>query len=132
MSAACDLVVANVNLATLHSGERYGALRDGAVAVTDGRIDWIGRRSERPRSLKAEVELDGRGQWLTPGLIDCHTHLVYAGNRAREFEQRLDGATYEEIARAGGGILSTVRATREASEAELVRESERRLADLLG
>ena len=130
-AVVCDLVVANVNLATMRSGEPYGCLRDGALAVTDGRIDWMGRRPERPRGLRGEVELDGHGQWLTPGLIDCHTHLVYAGNRAREFEQRLSGATYEEIARSGGGILSTVRATREASEGALVRESERRLASLL-
>jgi imidazolonepropionase len=129
--AACDLVIANVNLATMQPRARYGAVRDGAVASRDGRIVWIGSRSELPRGRRCEVELDGRGGWLTPGLTDCHTHLVYAGNRAHEFEQRLAGASYEEIARAGGGILSTVRATREASDGELVRESEPRLAGLL-
>jgi imidazolonepropionase len=130
-ATGCDLIVANVNLATMQSGTPYGAVRDGALALNDGRIAWIGRRAELPRNIRGEVELDGRGQWLTPGLIDCHTHLVHAGNRAREFEQRLAGASYEDIARSGGGILSTVRATREASDGELVRESERRLASLL-
>ena len=130
--AACDLVVANVNLATMQPGAPYGAVLDAALAVRDGRIEWVGRRAELPRELVGDVALDGRGQWLTPGLVDCHTHLVYAGNRAHEFEQRLAGASYEEIARAGGGILSTVRATRAASEAELVRQSEPRLTRLTG
>ena len=128
---AYDLLLANVNLATLRVGAPYGVVRDGALASRAGRIEWIGPRSELPRGIRGELELDGGGCWLTPGLIDCHTHLVYAGNRAHEFEQRLAGASYEEIARAGGGILSTVRATRAASEGELVRESEPRLARLL-
>jgi imidazolonepropionase len=126
----CDLVVVNVNLATMAHGARYGEVRDGALTADDGHITWVGPRAELPR-VRTAVELDGRGRWLTPGLIDCHTHLVYAGNRALEFERRLDGATYEEIARAGGGILSTVRATRAASEADLVRQSEPRLRRLL-
>ena len=124
-----DLVVVNVNLATMQDA-RYGVVRDGALAVCDERIVWLGPRAELPR-MRATVEIDGKGGWLTPGLIDCHTHLVYSGNRAHEFELRLQGATYEEIARAGGGILSTVRATRDASEAELLRASEMRLTRLL-
>jgi imidazolonepropionase len=127
----CDLIVVNVALATMESGAPYGAMRDGAVAVRNGKIAWLGPRSARPRTLRAAVELDGAGCWLTPGLIDCHTHLVYAGDRAQEFEQRLRGASYEEIARAGGGIASTVRATRAASESELLLASERRLRRLL-
>ena len=127
----CDLVVVNVALATMRSGIPYGAVRDGALAMRGGRIAWAGARALLPRSLHAAVELDGKGGWLTPGLIDCHTHLVYAGSRAREFEQRLQGASYEDIARAGGGIVSTVCATRAASEADLLRASEPRLASLL-
>ncbi len=127
----CDLLVVNVALATMQDGAPYGVVRDGALEVQNGRILWVGARAELPGAVRAAVELDGRGAWLTPGLIDCHTHLVYAGNRAREFEQRLAGATYEDIARSGGGILSTVRATREASESELARTSGARLERLL-
>lgn len=108
------------------NGPSYGAVMDGALALTGNRISWIGPRSEWRG--KAREEHDARGAWITPGLIDCHTHLVYAGNRAHEFEQRLKGATYEEIARAGGGILSTVKATRAASEEELLQLARRRLS----
>jgi imidazolonepropionase len=125
-----DAVWLNANLATLREGDAaYGAVRDGAIAVKDGRIAWIGPRTEWKD--KAATEHDARGAWITPGLVDCHTHLVYAGNRASEFEQRLKGASYEEIARAGGGIRSTVRATRGASEAELESRARRRLAQWL-
>src|SRR5687768_2887396 len=113
-----DTVWLNANLATLREGQApYGAIRDGAIAVKDGRIAWVGPRKEWKE--KAAIEHDSRGAWITPGLVDCHTHLVYAGNRADEFEQRLKGASYEEIARAGGGIRSTVRATRASTEPEL-------------
>ncbi|HEX8011441.1 MAG TPA: imidazolonepropionase [Casimicrobiaceae bacterium] len=115
----------------MQPGTPYGAVADGALAVRDGCIAWAGPRASLPRTLRAAVELDGRQGWLTPGLIDCHTHLVYAGNRALEFEQRLHGASYEQIARSGGGIASTVRATRSASEAELLQASEPRLKRLL-
>ncbi|MFI4981532.1 MAG: imidazolonepropionase [Nevskiales bacterium] len=129
-----DAIWLNAHLATLNgdaNGDAYGTIEDGAVAAVDGRIAWVGRRSELPGGWHARLEHDCRGGWLTPGLIDCHTHLVYAGSRAGEFEQRLQGASYEEIAQAGGGIVSTVRETRAASEQELLRQSSRRLAALM-
>nr|WP_202396843.1 imidazolonepropionase [Pseudoroseomonas coralli] len=106
-----------------------GIIEDGALAVRDGRIAWIGRRAELPGPAAATTDCDGA--WLLPGLIDCHTHLVFGGDRAAEFEQRLAGATYEEIARAGGGIFSSVRATREASEAALLAAATPRLRGLM-
>ncbi len=122
------------NLACMaEGGEPYGAIRDGALAVEDGRIAWIGPRDDlpgAPKSLASRVNECG-GRWITPGLIDCHTHLVYGGDRAREFEMRLEGAAYEDIARAGGGIPSTVQATRGADEAALESSAFRRLAPLL-
>ena len=129
-----DAIWLNANLATMDGaadGADYGAVEDGAVAALDGRIAWVGRRAELPSGWSAGVEHDCRGGWLTPGLIDCHTHLVHAGDRSAEFEQRLQGASYEDIARAGGGIVSTVRATRAADERELLRQSSRRLAALM-
>lgn len=121
-----DVAFVNANLATMREGSPYGAIADGVIATTAGRISWIGSRSEW--RAKAREEHDARGAWITPGLIDCHTHLVYAGNRASEFELRLKGATYEEIARTGGGILSTVRATRAASEDQLFQLAQKRLS----
>jgi imidazolonepropionase len=129
---SCDRLVVNVQLATMQPGTPYGAIRDGALAIRAGRIVWVGERSRMPVELAAREELDGRGGWLTPGLVDCHTHLVFAGNRANEFEQRLAGASYEEIVRAGGGITATVRATRDATEDELVAQSTPRMRALLG
>ncbi|WP_210339784.1 imidazolonepropionase [Bosea sp. ASV33] len=108
----------------------YGAIEDGVIAARDGRIVYAGPRSAAP-SFQAAETIDCAGRWITPGLIDCHTHLVYGGDRAHEFELRLQGATYEEIARAGGGILSTVKATREASEDALFASADRRLAALM-
>jgi imidazolonepropionase len=122
-----DAVFTNLHLATMVGG--YGELRDGAVRVRDGRIVWVGPRAAAP--LKGARLVDGGGCWLTPGLIDCHTHIVHAGNRSDEFEARLNGASYEDISRAGGGIMSTVRATRAASEDELLRQSLPRVASLL-
>lgn len=104
-------------------GGRYHAIDPGAIGVTAGKIEWIGAMDAldgAPESVARAVH-DAMYAWITPGLIDCHTHLVYSGNRAREFELRLGGATYEDLARAGGGIMSTVRATREASEAGLLQ-----------
>lgn len=132
-SAPWDSLWIDLSVATMNDGEGYGAIADAAVGIKDGRIAYVGPRSEltgAPEDLATEVQ-SGRGGWMTPGLIDCHTHLVYGGNRAREFEMRLNGATYEEIARAGGGILSTVTATRAASEDQLLAASLPRLDSLL-
>jgi imidazolonepropionase len=115
------------------TGKAYGLVDDAAIAVEEGRIAWIGPRAALPAewSGAAAREHDAGGAWITPGFVDCHTHLVYAGNRADEFEQRLEGVSYAEIAKAGGGILSTVRATRAASEDELIAASLPRLEALL-
>jgi imidazolonepropionase len=118
-----DAVWANANLATMVSG--YGAVADAVLAVTDGRVSWVGPRKEWRGA--ARERHDAGGAWITPGLVDCHTHLVYAGNRASEFELRLEGVSYEEIARAGGGIVSTVRETRAASEQELFDSGKKRI-----
>ena len=122
-----DAAWINAHLATMISG--YGTIVDGVVACTDGKISWLGPRSAWRGG--AREEHDALGAWITPGLLDCHTHLVYAGSRAHEFELRLKGASYEDIARAGGGIVSTVKATRAASEAELFRISRRRIQSWL-
>lgn len=122
----------NARLATMAAGAAapYGAVDDGVVIARDGRIVFAGPRNEAPGFGQAEI-VDCEGRWITPGLIDCHTHLVHGGDRAHEFELRLQGASYEEIARAGGGILSTVRATRAASEDELFASADRRLQALI-
>lgn len=129
---ACDKLWTNARLATMSAAvdAPYGAIEDGVIAARDGRIVFAGPRSEAP-VFDAAVSIDCAGRWITPGLIDCHTHLVYGGDRAHEFELRLQGATYEEIARAGGGILSTVKATREASEDTLFASADKRLAALM-
>ncbi|MBP0446912.1 imidazolonepropionase [Roseomonas sp. SSH11] len=122
-----DRVWVNAHLCTMQDG--LGVVRDGALAVRDGRIAWIGPRAALP-AHDAPVT-DCGGAWILPGLVDCHTHLVFGGNRAGEFERRLAGATYEEIAREGGGILSTVRATRAADEDALLAAALPRLDGLL-
>lgn len=126
-----DRVWVNARLATMDGPpeDPLGILEDGALAARDGRIAWLGRRADLPGP--GGIVTDCHGAWILPGLIDCHTHLVFGGDRAGEFEQRLAGATYEEIARAGGGILSTVRATRAASEDALLRAAEPRLLGLM-
>ena len=128
-----DTVWLDARLATL-AAERpgLGLIENGAVAARDGRIAFAGPMAELPSGWDAARKISLDGRWVTPGLIDCHTHLVYAGNRAHEFELRLAGASYEEIARAGGGIVSTVKATRAASEDELVAQSLPRLDALIG
>jgi imidazolonepropionase len=108
----------------------FGAILNGAVAIQDGRIVRVGRRAELAGYKAASIEPLG-GAWVTPGLLDCHTHLVFGGNRAAEFEMRLQGASYEEIARAGGGIASTVAATRQASAGELIASARERLQALM-
>jgi imidazolonepropionase len=123
------------NAATLVAGAAtpYGLIADAALVVDGHRIAWVGPRAELPTDLAAlcEQQHDAKGALVTPGLIDCHTHLVYGGDRAQEFEQRLQGVSYEEIARAGGGIASTVRATRSAGEPELLAQGRKRLRELL-
>lgn len=129
-----DHLLLDVGLATLaDNGTPYGAIEDGAIAWRDGRIVFAGPRGDlrdEPHALAHRVEFLP-GTWVTPGLIDCHTHLVFGGDRAPEFERRLEGATYEEIARTGGGIVSSVRATRAASEDDLLRQSLPRARALL-
>src|ERR1700693_4130076 len=126
-----DTLILDVHLATFASDVPYGAIHDGALAIAEGRIAWVGERRALPSGAKAKHKIEGHGAWVTPGFIDCHTHLVYAGHRAHEFDMRLQGASYEDISRAAGGILSTVRATRAASEQELQAQSKRRLRMLL-
>ena len=126
-----DHVFRNARLVTM-AGEGVGLIERGALVVAGGRIAFAGPASDCPTGLSGIASTDCEGRVVTPGLIDCHTHLVFGGNRAREFEMRLDGASYEEIARAGGGILSTVRATRAASEEDLVASALPRLNALLG
>jgi imidazolonepropionase len=122
---------ARIATMTADAGTPYGLIDDGALAVQDGRIAWVGPHAELPPAWLDVEQHDAQGALITPGLIDCHTHLVWAGDRSREFELRLQGAGYEEIARAGGGIVSTVKATREASEDELQAQAQRRLDALL-
>jgi imidazolonepropionase len=123
------MLLTNARFATMQSGGApYGALDDAALLIEAGRIAWLGPLSAAPRAAET-ADLGGR--WVLPGLVDCHTHIVFGGNRAREFELRLEGATYEEVARAGGGILSTVKATRAASVDELVAQALPRLDHLL-
>src|SRR5687767_9291254 len=123
-----DLLLTDCRAATMAAPEGYGAIEDAAIAIEGDRIAWVGKKGDAPKA-KETVSLGGC--WVTPGLIDCHTHLVFGGERAGEFEQRLKGATYEEIAKAGGGIVSTVRATRAASEAELLAATRTRLSALM-
>jgi imidazolonepropionase len=126
-----DRIWTGARIATLAPGlPGLGIVENAALAARGGRIAWVGPAGEMP-AFDAEERIDLDGRWATPGLIDCHTHLVYGGDRAHEFELRLAGASYEEIARAGGGILSTVKATRAASEADLVEQALPRLDALI-
>lgn len=127
-----DWLLHNINLATMNPeiGTAYGSINQGLVAVKDKRILWAGKQEEAPDFNDCQA-IDGQQGWLTPGLIDCHTHLVYGGHRAEEFEARLQGESYEQIANNGGGILSTVKHTRQASQASLLEQSAVRLEALL-
>jgi imidazolonepropionase len=119
-------------LATLSpSRQGLGLVEDGMIAAANGRIVYAGPAADAPSTLDARRRTDCDGRWITPGLIDCHTHLIYGGNRAQEFEQRLAGASYEEISRGGGGIVSTVKATRRASVEQLVATALPRLDTLI-
>ncbi|WP_426037662.1 imidazolonepropionase [Brevundimonas sp. DC300-4] len=123
-------LITDCHVATMvEGGEPYGAIEDAALLIRHGRIAWVGPRADQPPHDTVQIHrLDGR--WVTPGLIDCHTHLVFGGDRSGEFEQRLNGATYEEIARAGGGIASSMIATRAASEDDLYASALSRLDGL--
>lgn len=131
MSERFDRLLTHCRAASMTpDGAPYGAIEDAAVLMRQGRIAWIGPRADLPASADAVATEDLDGRWITPGLIDCHTHLVFGGDRSGEFERRLQGESYEQIARAGGGILSTVKATRAASEQELLASALARLKGL--
>ena len=130
-STPWDLLLTHANLATLANSSPFGLIEDAALAFSGEHIAWIGRMSELPAGARAHHEEALDGRLITPGLVDCHTHLVFAGNRAAEFDMRLNGASYEDIARAGGGIRSSMRATREADEDTLFAQSLQRAKMLL-
>ena len=133
MAQRYDRIWHNARLATLKADQPdLGVIERGVIAARDGRIAFAGALEDFSPDAEANERIDCAGRWITPGLVDCHTHLVFAGNRAHEFELRLAGASYEEIARAGGGIVSTVTATRAASEAELIASALPRLDALIG
>ena len=128
---AQDRVLVDLTAATMDGPQPYGLIEDAAIAIAEGQIAWVGPRGDLPQGYR-DLPAESLGQRLvTPGLIDCHTHIVHGGDRAREFEMRLEGASYEEIARAGGGIVSTVTATRAADEAELLADALRRVDVLI-
>jgi imidazolonepropionase len=125
-----DLLLTDARIASMvESSNEYGVISDAALAIKDGFITWVGHRWELPQ-CEASATRSLQGRWITPALIDCHTHLVFGGDRAEEFEKRLQGASYEDISRAGGGIMSTVRATRSASADELFEAALERLLAL--
>jgi imidazolonepropionase len=127
-----DTIWTNARLATMAPGTPgLGIIEDGCIAAKDGRIAFVGPASELPAGADATSRIDCEGRWITPGLVDCHTHLIYGGNRAQEFSMRLEGASYEDISRAGGGIASSMKATRAANEQQLVASGLKRLDHLL-
>ena len=126
----CDRVWRGARLATMAAPPGLGIVDKGLVAATDGRIVYAGAEPDAP-AFDAVETIDCEGRWITPGLVDCHTHIVYGGNRAQEFELRLAGASYDEIARAGGGIVSTMRATRSESEDQLLASARKRVQTLM-
>ncbi len=129
---AWDCLITECHVATMAGADGYGEIRDAAIAIKEGRIAWIGAEDDLPEMAEDALdEVSLNGAWVTPGLIDCHTHLVYGGQRANEFEMRLNGASYEDIAKAGGGIISTVAATRAASLDDLTASAGQRLESLI-
>src|SRR6185312_15163808 len=126
----CDRVWRGARLATMAAPPGLGIVDKGLIASRDGRIVYAGTEVDAPAFEAAET-IDCEGRWITPGLVDCHTHIVYGGNRAHEFELRLAGATYDEISRAGGGIVSTMRATRQESEEQLLASARKRVETLM-
>ncbi len=125
------MLLTHATLATMDGNDPFGLILDGAVAVAGDTIAWVGPAHAVPSAFGGEEAIDLQGRLVTPGLIDCHTHVVHGGDRAREFEQRLNGVSYEEIARGGGGIVATVQATRGASEAALLGSALRRVDAML-
>jgi len=125
-----DLLLDDVHVVTMTEKNGYGIVRDAALAISGDRIAWVGSASKVASDWRVTERRSCGGRWATPGLVDCHTHLVYAGNRAQEFEARLNGATYADIARSGGGIRSTLAATRAASPQALTAQSRPRLEAL--
>ncbi len=125
------MLLTNCSIATMQDDKAYGLIPEGAIVVRAGEITWVGPEADLPAEYSDMTRRDLDGRLITPALIDCHTHLVFGGDRAREFEMRLNGASYEEVARAGGGIISTVKATREASEDALVASALPRLDAML-
>lgn len=133
MAECFDRIWHNARLATMRADRpNLGEVERGLIAARGGHIAYAGAAADFPADADAVDRVDCEGRWITPGLVDCHTHLIYGGDRAHEFELRLKGASYEEIARGGGGIVSTVAATRKASEAELVASALPRLDALIG
>ena len=126
------MLLTNANLATMDGAPAYGLVGQGAIAIDGSRIAWAGPSSDLPSEFRDQETFDLEGRVVTPALIDCHTHVVHGGNRAREFEMRLEGASYEEVARAGGGIVSTVAATRAASESDLLASALARVDAMIG
>lgn len=131
MTLRFDTLFINANLATMDPSidAPYGVIENGALGVKDGRITWIGKMGDLPKYEAKDVQ-SREGEWITPGLVDCHTHLVFGGNRAREFEKRLQGISYAQIAREGGGIVSTVKSTRETDASDLLVDASMRLMDM--
>ena len=129
--ATADCIVTGEKMATMQTYAPYGLIENAALVVGDGRIVWVGPLADLPGEFAGLPSHDQGTRLITPALIDCHTHLVAGGNRAREFEMRLNGASYEDIARAGGGILSTVNATRAASEDALLADALTRMDAML-
>ncbi|MFT4819490.1 MAG: imidazolonepropionase [Candidatus Pseudothioglobus sp.] len=131
MTVPCDWLITDIRIASFSdNGAPYGQILDGIIAITGSTLLYVGVAADAPAFAARQV-LNGEQRWVTPGLVDCHTHLIFGGNRAEEFEQRLQGVDYEQIARQGGGIVSTVNATRAASEAELLSTAMARAGRLL-
>lgn len=125
------MLLKNAKIATMLNKNAYGLVEDGAIYVENGNISWLGHSGEVPTGLQNSDKVDLNGRLVTPSLIDCHTHVVHGGNRAREFEMRLSGASYQEISRLGGGIVSTVNSTRKCSVEELVELAIPRVSRLI-
>lgn len=129
------ILLRNANLAPMHLGiGEDSLLRKTCLLINDGKIIWIGNENDLPTTLDLPASMqtiDCSEQWIMPGFIDCHTHLVFAGNRANEFEKRLNGVSYKEIAEQGGGILNTVNATRSATQEDLFKLGKKRAQAML-